>query len=201
MGKLDNPLIVHKESDASYEDDTANFEMEKTHNDEAKPTLARHRFKKEEKKRGGAFAVLLLVLVICAGVFAGLYYSGNLPFGKEEETTTKVTTTEATTTIQQKYEGTIVFKGTYIFIDGEEVNGIEGMMDELKYLDPSPTKYEFIFENVDDKFYNYDVLPVLTDLGFYGKETKTKTVKKTGLMSSKEATAPAATTAPQTSNN
>ena len=51
LGKLDSPLVVHIKGDASYEEDTSAFEMNETHTDEERPTLMRHRFRKEKKSK------------------------------------------------------------------------------------------------------------------------------------------------------
>ena len=45
---LDNPLVVHKKSDASYYDSNENLEMNETLVMEDNNTLKRHRFKKEK---------------------------------------------------------------------------------------------------------------------------------------------------------
>ena len=186
MGKLDNPLVVHKKSDASYQEDASAYEMNQTHNEEAKPTLERHRFKKEPKKKGNSITVLLLVLILCAGVFAGLYYTNHLPFQKEKVTTTQAVTEESTTDIVQKYQGTIVIKDTYIFVNGLEVNGIEGLQKTIKYDEASPTAFEIIDEHANTDFLNYDVYPLLTDLGFFGDKTVVTHIDKTGLMAQEE---------------
>lgn len=49
--KLDNPLVVHKVTDASYQDVSAEADLNKTHIEEETATLERHRFKKEKKKQ------------------------------------------------------------------------------------------------------------------------------------------------------
>ena len=43
LGQLESPLIVHKKTDASYDENATAFEMSETHVDEDKPTLTRHR--------------------------------------------------------------------------------------------------------------------------------------------------------------
>ena len=70
--KLDSPLIVHKKSDASYQDTASEAEMNETHSDDEGPTLERHRFKKKGKKKGKGL-VIVIIIVILAAVFAGLY--------------------------------------------------------------------------------------------------------------------------------
>ena len=201
LGKPDNPLVVHKKSDASYEEDTSAFEMEQTHNEESKPTLERHRFKKEPGEKHNGWKFLVAFIVILAALFAALYFTGNLPFQQEEETVVEETTEEATTSIEEKYQGTIVVKDTYIFVDGYEVNGIEGLQSALKYKDASTTAYTILTEHADASFLNDNVYPILTDMGFFGDDTLVEVREKTGLMAQAEiaeAEAATATTAATT---
>lgn len=197
LGKLESPLIVHKKSDASYEDTASALEMSETHTDESRPTLKRHRFKKAPKKKGRWIAPLF-ILVVIAAVFAGLYYSGSLDFSKEKTTAHKTeATTETTTSIQQAYQGKILVKGTYIFVDGIEVGGIEGLQNALKYVDPSPTAYEIVKENENSDFLNNDILPIMQEMGFYDETTVITNVASSGLMAQEEMTTlPPATEAP-----
>jgi hypothetical protein len=193
LGKLESPLIVHKKSDASYEENASYLEMNETHTDEQRPTLTRHRFKKDPKKKHKGFKIFIVVIVILAGVFAGLYYTGNITFtGRETTKKTTVSTSETTTSLEQAYEGKIVIKNTYIFVDGVEVDGINGLQNALKYQDPSPTAYEIVIEgsadDFDDSFYNYEIYPVLQDLGFIDDTTVVTHVVSTGLMASDEIT-------------
>ena len=60
--KLDNPLVVHKVTDASYQDVSAEADLNKTHIEEETATLERHRFKKRKKAANG----LLLLFSCCA---------------------------------------------------------------------------------------------------------------------------------------
>lgn len=198
LGKPDNPLVVHKKSDASYEENSTAFEMEQTHNEEAKPTLERHRFKREPGEKHTGLKFLIVFLVVIAALFAALYFTGNLPFQQEATTVMEETTEEETTRIEDKYQGTIVVKDAYIFVDGYEVDGIEGLQSELKYKDASTKAYTIITEHAESSFLNYDVYPLLTDMGFFGDDTEVKTVEKTGLMAQEEiaeAEAATATTA------
>ncbi len=197
---LDSPLVVHKKGDVSFEEKTDAYEMNETHAGEARPTLARHRFKKEKKSSKKPY-IIIAVIVVLAAVFAGLYYTGNITFGPKE-TTTKATTEPTTENLLEKYKGTIVVKETYIFVDGIEVNGIEGLQDALKYEDPSPTAYEIIVDDEDSNFYNFEVLQLLTDMGFFDKTTQVTHLDKTGLVAKAEAAAAqnevvTETTAPQ----
>lgn len=184
--KLDPPLVVHKKGDVSYEESTDAYEMNETHGGEERPTLKRHRFKKEKKNTKLPYVIITLVVVLAA-VFAALYYTGNITF-TPQETTTKTTTEATTKNLLETYKGTIVVKGTYIFVDGVEVNGIEGLQNELKYVDPSPTRYEIIVEDENKDFLNLEVLALLTDMKFFDKTTQVTHLDKTGLMAAEETT-------------
>lgn len=191
LGKLESPLIVHKKSDASYEDTASSQEMSETHTEEERPNLTRHRFKKDKKKKNH-WVLPIVIIVAAAAVFTGLYFSGILSPQKQEKTTadTSNTSVETTTTLQQAYEGKIVIKNTYIFVDGIEVNGIEGLQNALKYVDPSPTAYEIVKEDANADFLNNDVLPLMLDMGFYDESTVISTIASTGLIAQEETTAP-----------
>ena len=184
LGTLDSPLVVHKKGDVSYEESTEAYEMNETHGGEERPTLKRHRFKKEKKNPKRGYVIITLIIVIAA-VFAGLYYTGNISFG-QKETTTKAKTEATTKDLLETYKGTIVVKDTYIFVDGVEVNGIEGLQNALKYEDPSPTRYEIIVEDENSNFFNYEVLALLTDMKFFDKTTRVTHLDDTGLMASEE---------------
>ncbi len=191
LGKLDSPLVVHKKGDASYEENTSAFEMNETHTEEERPTLARHRFKKEKKSKKGLL-VFVFIIFLLAGVFAGLYYTGNIRFNKEEATSAPeasvTTTTETTTSLEMNYKGKIVVKDVYIFVDGVEVDGIEGLQRELKYVKASPTAYEIIDEHANADFLNGEVLKELEKMGFFTKDTVITHIQKTGLVADAETT-------------
>jgi hypothetical protein len=193
LGKLESPLIVHRKSDASYEENASSLEMNETHTDEERPTLTRHRFRKDPKQKHKGLKIFIAVIVILAAVFAALYYTGNITFNSKE-TTVKVTesTSETTTSLQQAYEGKIVIKNTYIFVDGVEVDGLDGLQKTLRYEDPSPTAYEIIIEGsedeINDSFYNYDIYPLLQKMGFIDKTTVVTHIVSTGLVADEETT-------------
>lgn len=202
LGKLDSPLVVHKKGDASYEESTAAFEMNETHTGEARPTLTRHRFKKEKKSRSGLYTVLI-ILVVLAVAFAALYFTGNIKFEKNTttaQTTEEQITEEPTTTLQDLYKGKIVVKDMYIFVDGEEVDGIAGLQDALAYETPSPTAYEIIDEHANADYLNFEILPIMQKLGFYDSSTVITHIAKTGLIAYAETTTlpPETTTEPPT---
>lgn len=185
---LDSPLVVHKKSDASYKDGVTHIEMNDTHDEDEGPTLQRHRFRKDPNKKSKKGIIIPIIIVIIVAVFCALYFTGNISFDKNETTTTTETTAEVTTSIEEAYQGTIVIKDTFIFVDGYEVNGITGLQNELKYVDPSETAYKIILENENADFYNFDVLEILTKLGFYGVNTVVEHTPRTGLMAQSEMT-------------
>ena len=187
LGELEPPLVVHKKSDTSYDNNNNSvLEMNDTHIDDTKPTLTRHRFKKDDKKKGKGAVVVIFIAVVVVAVFAALYFTGNIPLNNSKSNSQSSSqTSETTTSLQQKYAGTIVVKGMYIFVDG-----IQGLTESLKYLDKSTTAYEIIIEGTqnsyESSYYNSDILGCLTQLGFYGDDTKVEHVESTGLMSKDE---------------
>lgn len=192
LGELEPPLVVHKKSDTSYDNNNNSvLEMNDTHIDDNKPTLTRHRFKKDDKKKGKGVVVVIFIAVVVVAVFAALYFTGNIPLNNSKSNSQSSSqTSETTTSLQQKYAGTIVVKGMYIFVDGTEVDGIQGLTESLKYLDKSTTAYKIIIEGTqnsyESSYYNSDILGCLTQLGFYGDDTKVEHVDSTGLMSKDE---------------
>lgn len=195
---LDAPLVVHKKSDASYHENQTDLIMNDTHIEDDGPTLERHRFKKDPNKKNNKYIVLLVIIVIIAAVFAGLYFSGNIGHKDSDKTTTAATTEEETTSLQEAYAGTIVIRSTYIFVDGVEVDGIEGLQTELRYVEPSPTAYTIIDEGADSDFLNNEVLPLMLDLGFYNEETDITHKQSTGLLTMAEIEAMQNTLPPET---
>lgn len=185
---LDAPLVVHKKSDASYQDGVTNVDMNETHITNDKPTLERHRFKKEPNQKSNKPILILIFVIVLAVAFGVLYLTGNISFDNKKETTVKQTTTETTTSIEEAYAGTIVVKGMYIFVDGVEVDGIEGMQDALRYTDKSTTAYQIIDEDANSDLLNNGVLPTLMELGFYDENTEIVHRGYTGLMAAEETT-------------
>lgn len=159
--RLDSPLIVHKKGDASYQETANEVTMSATHTDEESsdaPTLERHRFRKEKKKKKYPY-ILLGLFAVAAAVICALVYNGVIPVG-EKETTTQ-TTRSYTTQQQNEFKGIITVKGTYIFFEGKEVNGIQELEKEIKYLDEG-TKFVIQDENADSNFLNFEVLSLLS---------------------------------------
>lgn len=192
--KLDNPLIVHKESDASYQEMASEVSMNFTHIEEESdtPTLERHRFKKKKKSKKWPY-VLVGIVVVAVIVCVVLYNKGY--FQSKEEDTTETTRKSYTSETVNEFENIITVKNTYIFFEGEEVDGLEGLIKEIKYLDKG-TKFTVQDEGADSNFLNFDVLPILSQ---YGIEYEVKHIISSGLMAEKElTTTTTATTAAET---
>lgn len=179
--RLDSPLVVHKKDDASYQETANKADMSATHSDDENsvPTLERHRFRKEKKGNKGAWVIIVLI-AIAVGVVCALFYSGVISLG-EKETTAKPQKTYVSTT-ENKYEGIITVKGTYIFFEGKEVDGLQGLEKEIKYLDAGAG---FIIqdENADSNFLNLDILSLLTQ---YNIDYDVKHIVSSGLVSKYE---------------
>lgn len=187
--RLDSPLVVHKKDDASYQETAGEISMSATHTDEESadvPTLERHRFRKKKKKKKTPYIILVLVAV-AAAVICALIYNGVIPVTPNETTTT--TRKSYTTQQENKFEGIITVKGTYIFFEGEEVDGINGLEDEVKYLDEG-TSFVVQDENAESNFLNFEVLDVLTR---YNIKFEVKHIVSSGLISNNEATSAAQT--------
>lgn len=190
--QLDSPLVVHKESDASYQPAQDVNGMTATHTEDEldAPTIERHRFKKKKKSKKGGY-IFLLIIVAAVAVCSALYFTGTYDFGIQKETTTEETTRKSYTTQQvNKFEGIITVKGTYVFFEGEEVDGVEGLTREIKYLDPG-TKFTVQDENADSNFLNYEILPLLAD---YKISYEVTHIVSSGLTSKYEKTTAAKTT-------
>lgn len=181
--KLDNPLVVHKKDDASYDENVYDNVMSATHMDDDSdvPTLERHRFRKKKKNHNGIW-VFIAIIAIAVAVFCGLLYSGKIA-PKENVTATQPERTYVTKA-ENKFEGVITVKGTYIFFEGVEVDGIKGLERSIKYLDAG-TKFIVQDESADSSFLNYDVLSVLSK---YEIDYDVKHIVSSGLESKNETT-------------
>lgn len=189
---LDSPLVVHKKDDASYQE-TAEPSMQTTHIDEDgdAPTLERHRFKKVKKKKKWPYFLAALVVIVIV-VLAVLFARGviKLPSADSSQTTAKSYTTQEA----NQFENTITVKGTYIFYEGVEVDGISGLEREIKYQDKG-RKFTVQDEHADSNFLNLEVLSLLTD---YGMEYEVEHIQSSGLVSKYEVTTAATDTAAET---
>lgn len=188
---LDSPLVVHKESDASYQETASEMTMNSTHSEEEEdslPTLERHRFKKKKKNKGPLWVVIAVIAVVAA-VLLAVNYSGIL---NDDKDATEPTTKKSYTTQQaNKFEGIITVKGTYIFVEGKEVDGISGLEREIKYLDAG-TKFIIQDENADSNLLNQQD-GILSTLSKYNIEYEITHIVSSGLMSKYETTAAAST--------
>ena len=194
--KLDSPLVVHKETDASYEENNTELDVNITHIDEDTVTLERHRFKKVKKKSKAPY-VFCAVLIIIA-VFAGLYFGGVIPkFFDKVETTVPLSESSESTTEENRFKGIITVKGTYLFFEGKEINGTEDLISEIKYANEN-TSFIIQDENADSTFLNDEILPILTS---YNIQYEVKFIVSSGLMSVNETTASDSTTQAQTAEN
>lgn len=194
--KLDSPLVVHKKDDASFQETANEITMSATHTDEETqdaPTLERHRFRKKKKKRKAPYIILALIAV-AAAVICALIYSGVLPVDIGSTTTTTTTRKSYTTTPVNKFEGIITVKGTYIFFEGEEIDGIGELESDVKYL-KSGTKFVVQDENANSDFLNYEVLEMLSR---YNIDYEVKHIVSSGLMSKYETTTQQTTAASTT---
>lgn len=199
---LCSPLIVHKEGDASYQPDTVEDGMTATHTEDEleAPTIERHRFRKKKKNHKGAY-VLILLLVAAVAVCAALYFTGTYDFGlKPKETTTQAAKTEDTTQETTNYDHVITVKGTYLFYEGQEVNGVEGLIAAIKY-EPAGSTFTVQDENANSNFLNNNVLSTLS---LYKMNYKITHIVSSGLTSKNETTRPQTakpTAAPTKSND
>ena len=182
--KLDSPLIVHKVTDASYQETANNIDLSSTHVKEETATLERHRFRKE--KKNSKLPVIIAFAAVLVALCCFLYFSGALSNNKEETTAPAETTTEQ----ENRFENTITVKGTYVFYEGVEVDGLQGLISEIKYLDEG-TKLTVQNENADETFLSEEILHTLTS---YNIEYEVVPVISSGLTSKYETTAPAQTT-------
>ncbi len=181
--RLDSPLVVHKKNDASYQETANEVTMSATHTDEEtadEPTLERHRFRKKKKKKKAPYVILALVAIAVA-VICALIYNGVIPIG-EKETTTQPPKKSYTTQAENQFAGIITVKNTFIFFEGKEVDGIEGLEKEIKYLDAGAS-FVVQDENADSDFLNFEVLSLLSQ---YNINYEIKHIVSSGLESKYE---------------
>lgn len=179
--KLDSPLIVHKVTDASYQETANEIEVDFTHtDDDDTATLERHRYRKVEKAKKWPYilaaSIVAALIIICA-----LYFSGVFAPSAENDIPEK--TSGYLETEENKFSGIITVKGNYIFFEGEEVDGVNGLVSEIKYLDKGAS---FIIqnENANSTLLNEEIIPVLNS---YGIKYEIKIIVSSGLISAYEA--------------
>lgn len=191
--RLDNPLVVHKESDTSYQVHSSDNEMSATHTEDEvdAPTLERHRFKREKKTSKSPYFIITGIVVIIA-VLLGIYFTGTYDFGigRENGDKTSQTRKSYTTMPQNDFEGIITIKGTYIFFEGEEVGGIEELDKKIKYLDEG-SSFVVQDEKANNDFLNLEVLPLLMQ---YNIDYSVTHIVSSGLESKYETTQATTTT-------
>lgn len=181
-----SPLVVHKKSDASYQETAIEVGMQVTHTEEEsadEPTLERHRFKKKKKKSKLPY-VLVFLLAVLVIVVAVLVKNGIVSFDREQ--TTASTQKAYVTQPENSFKGIITVKGAYLFFEGTEVDGINGLEREIKYLEKG-TKFVVQDENANEQFLNFEVLSLLSK---YDIDYDITHVVSTGLMSAYETTVP-----------
>lgn len=180
-----SPLVVHKKTDASYQETCAEVSMQTTHVDEDtadEPTLERHRFKKKKKKSSKPIVICILVLL---AVIVGAVVAKNTNLFTQNKDANTTTAKSYTTAPVNEFEGIITVKNTYIFFEGVEINGIEELEREIKYLEKG-TKFTIQDENANVDFLNFEVLSLLSK---YGIEYEITHIVSSGLMSVYETTA------------
>ena len=177
--KLDSPLIVHKATDASYIDTAVGADVDYTHGEDDNATLERHRFKKvKKKKKWPYFGILAVVIIAAVCVF---YFKGTKA-PVDNKTTEPTTDSNVTINIEDRFNNVITVKGTYIFFEGNEVDGLNGLEKEIKYLDKS-TVLTVQDESADQLFLAEEILPLLESYGF---KYDTKFIISSGLKSQYE---------------
>lgn len=193
--KLDSPLVVHKETDASYLE-TANkdaLSVSNAEEKEASANLVRHRFRRVKKRRKAPWFILVVVIIVA--VVCGLYFSGVI--GNRKETPTEPTTKGSYLDVtENKFENVITVKGTYIFFEGEELSGTEDLERSIKYLDTTVT-LTVQDEEADPVFLYEEIIPLLDD---YKLKHEEKMIISSGLKSKYETestTVPASSSAAQ----
>ncbi len=179
--KLDSPLIVHKVTDASYQEMASEVSVDFTHTDsESTATLERHRYRKVKKAKKWPY-VLIAVIVAAVIVITALYFSGVIkPASKNEDNTN----TGYVSTTENRFAGIITVKNTYVFFEGKEIEGAAELASEIKYLE-SGTKFVVQDEKADETLLNQEIIPTLDS---YGIQYEVKYVVSSGLTSKYETT-------------
>ncbi len=185
--RLDSPLVVHKKTDASYLENAGDVNApaaEKCENNQS--NLVRHRFRRVKRRRKAPY--IILAAVIIAAVLVGLYYGGIIG-SRNQESETQTTSRPYIEVTENKFEGIITVKKTYIFFEGEEMNNLEELERKVKYLDEG-TKFVVQDEDADPILLNEEILPLLKENGIdYGEGPKY--ILSSGLKSKSETEAEA----------
>lgn len=152
--QLDNPLVVHKESDASY-NGCPNLSMlvETRDEEDVRPTIERHRFKKKKKNpnRAKAVTIILLSAVVIVCVCVVIYFvrgamAQHTPDSGEQ-------TTESTTeSLRERFRNTVTVQGTTIYFEGDEMTDVAELRNYLSLL-PADTQVIIQDEHADVDFF------------------------------------------------
>lgn len=126
----------------------------------------------------------ILLIVVIASVLCGLYFGGVIG-NKEENTTEKPTNKTYAEIPENRYEGIITIKGTYIFFEGEELNDTAELERKLKYLDTNTT-FVIQDEDADSVLLSQEIIPLLDKYGV--KHEEPKFIISSGLKSKYEKT-------------
>lgn len=181
--KLDSPLIVHKVTDASYQEMASEVSVDFTHTDsESTATLERHRYRKVKKAKKWPY-VLIAIVVAVVILITTLYFSGVIkPANKDKDKDN--TNTGYVSTTENRFSGIITIKNSHVFFEGKEIEGAAELASEVKYLE-SGTKFIVQDEKADETLLNQEILPTLDS---YGIQYEVKYVVSSGLTSKYETT-------------
>lgn len=177
--ELDSPLVVHKESDASY-NGCPNFDlMNKTaieENDTA-PSIERHRFKKKKKNpnKNKIITIVLLVVLVAVCVGVTVHFVNN---SKSNENKNSVTAEETTKSLSEVFKNTITVQGTTIYYEAEVIDNVVELESNIKFL-PKDTQIIIQNEHADSDFFE-SVKEVVLQCEFE-KEPKVEFIQSSGL--------------------
>ncbi len=177
--ELDSPLVVHKESDASY-NGCPNFDlMNKTAIDEndTAPSIERHRFKKKKKNpnKNKIITIVLLVVLVAVCVGVTVHFVNN---SKSNENKNSVTAEETTKSLSEVFKNTITVQGTTIYYEAEVIDNVVELESNIKFL-PKDTQIIIQNEHADSDFFE-SVKEVVLQCEFE-KEPKVEFIQSSGL--------------------
>lgn len=177
--ELDSPLVVHKESDASY-NGCPNFDlMNKTAIDEndTAPSIERHRFKKKKKNpnKNKIITIVLLVVLVAVCVGVTVHFVND---SKSNENKNSVTAEETTKSLSEVFKNTITVQGTTIYYEVEVIDNVVELESNIKFL-PKDTQIIIQNEHADSDFFE-SVKEVVLQCEFE-KEPKVEFIQSSGL--------------------
>lgn len=177
--ELDSPLVVHKESDASY-NGCPNFDlMNKTAIDEndTAPSIERHRFKKKKKNpnKNKIITIVLLVVLVAVCVGVTVHFVND---SKSNENKNSVTAEETTKSLSEVFKNTITVQGTTIYYEAEVIDNVVELESNIKFL-PKDTQIIIQNEHADSDFFE-SVKEVVLQCEFE-KEPKVEFIQSSGL--------------------